>query len=80
MIKIRLFKKGIKKEKKYIIVVSDSKKSRNGKFIEKIGFYSPLTGFIKINTNRLLYWENIGVKINNSVKKIYKIYKNKCSC
>ncbi|ASS47090.1 30S ribosomal protein S16p [Candidatus Nasuia deltocephalinicola] len=78
MIKVKLFLSGIKKKRKFIIVVSNSKSSRNGKFIEKIGFYDPINKILKLNTNKLLYWKKNGAKLNNSVKKIDKIYKKKC--
>lgn len=72
MIKIRLSRIGVKKKPKYIIIVTDSKSPRDSKFIEKIGFYDPVLGNFKIKKKRFFYWKNIGVFINNSVKKIIK--------
>lgn len=76
MIKIRLSRIGKKKKPKYIIIVANSKSPRDSKFIEKIGFYDPILGNLKIKNKKFLYWKNIGAFVNNSVKKIIK--KNKC--
>lgn len=77
MVKIRLSRIGIKKKHKYIIVVSDSKSPRDSNFIEKIGFYDPFLGLLRINKKKVLYWKNTGANLNNSVKKLLKKY-NKC--
>lgn len=72
MVRIRLSRIGVKKKPYYIIVVTNSKSPRDSKFIEKIGFYNPILGNFKIKKERFLYWKNIGVFINKSVKKIIK--------
>ncbi|WP_259288904.1 30S ribosomal protein S16 [Candidatus Nasuia deltocephalinicola] len=70
MLKIRFFRNGLKKKPFYLIVVTDSKNPRNGKFIDKIGFFNPFSKLKKINLNKFLYWKNIGAKLSNSVFKI----------
>ena len=49
MLKIRLKRFGRKKEPSYRIIVIDSKKKRNGKAIEEVGFYNPLTKQTKLH-------------------------------
>lgn len=81
MVKIRLTRKGAKKRPFYQIIVTDSRNARNGKFIEKIGFFNP----IEINTNksinikidRLKYWIKNGAQLSNRVNSIIKIINNK---
>lgn len=55
MLKIRLFRIGFKKNPFYLLVIINSKNSRNGKFIEKIGFFDPFSKLKKINLKRFLY-------------------------
>ncbi|WP_259293006.1 30S ribosomal protein S16 [Candidatus Nasuia deltocephalinicola] len=70
MLKIRFFRKGLKKKPFYSLVVINSKNPRNGKFIDKIGFFNPFSKLKKIDLNKFLYWKNIGAKPTNSVLKV----------
>ncbi len=70
MLKIRLFRKGLKKKPFYSLIVSNSKNSRNGKFIDIIGFFNPFSKLKKINLKKFLYWKKVGAKPTNSVLKI----------
>ncbi len=70
MLKIRFLRKGLKKKPFYSLIVINSKNPRNGKFIDKIGFFNPFSKLKKINLNKFLYWKNIGAKPTNSVLKI----------
>nr|WCH56420.1 ribosomal protein S16 [Hypnea sp.] len=51
MLKIRLKRFGRKKQPSYRIIAIDSRKRRNGKAIEEIGFYNPITKQAKLNIN-----------------------------
>lgn len=78
MVKIRMMRCGCKNRPCYQIYVKDSRSSRDGKFIEKIGYFNPL--FISekrfsINSSRLYYWKTKGAKISNRVLSLLK--KNK---
>ncbi|AFQ24224.1 30S ribosomal protein S16 [Candidatus Portiera aleyrodidarum] len=78
MVKIRMTRCGCKNRPFYQINVKDSRSSRDGKFIEKIGYYNPLVISEKrfcINSSRLGYWKNKGAKISNRVLSLLK--KNK---
>jgi len=69
---IRLTRMGRKKKPFYRIVVTDSRKKRDGGWIESIGYYNPLTEpeTIKYDAERLEYWLGVGAKMSDRVKKI----------
>ena len=75
MVKIRLTRKGAKKQPFYRVVVADSRKPRGGVFLEIIGTYNPLTdpSEIKIDTERAKYWLGCGAQPSSTVKKLLKI-------
>ena len=74
MVKIRLSRTGKKNALSYRIVVMDSRVKRDGRVIEKIGFYDPKTKpvTIKLDQKRLDYWVSQGAKLTEAVKKITK--------
>ena len=69
---IRLTRMGRKKKPFYRVVVTDSRKRRDGGWIESIGYYNPLTqpATIKINTERLADWKGVGAKMSERVEKL----------
>jgi len=71
---IRLTKMGRKKKPFYRIVVTDSRKKRDGGWIESIGYYNPLVepSIIKFDKERLEYWVKVGAKMSERVKTITK--------
>ena len=72
MVKIRLFRTGKKNAPSYRIVVADSRSKRDGKVIEKIGFYDPKTKpqTVKIDQARFDYWISKGAQATEAVKKL----------
>lgn len=64
MVKIRLKRMGMKKMPFYRLVVTDSRNPRDGRFIEEIGHYNPLTDPIdlKIDQERAKYWLGVGAQ------------------
>ncbi len=72
MVKIRLQRQGAKKAPFYHIVVADSKSPRDGKIIEKIGSYDPMTepSTIILDDEKLATWIKNGAKPTESVKKL----------
>ncbi|RIU86050.1 30S ribosomal protein S16 [Candidatus Karelsulcia muelleri] len=72
-IKIRLQRKGRKKKAFYTIVVSNSRSPRNGKFLEKIGFYNPNTNpyTISINVEKAVNWLIKGAQPTCTVKSFF---------
>ena len=73
-VKIRLARHGAKKRPYYRIVVADSRCPRDGKFIEEIGYYNPLTDpvDIKIDEERAKKWLGDGAQPTDTVKKLFK--------
>ncbi len=71
-IKIRLQRHGAKRRPFYFIVVADENAPRDGKFIEKIGSYNPLTvpATILLKSERALHWLEQGAKPTETVRKI----------
>lgn len=70
---IRLTRIGRKKKPFYRIVVTDSRKRRDGGWIEAIGYYNPLNpDFKKIDQERVKYWLSVGAKMSDRVKEITK--------
>ncbi|WP_259286322.1 30S ribosomal protein S16 [Candidatus Nasuia deltocephalinicola] len=70
MLKIRFFRKGLKKKQFYSLIVINSKNPRNGKSVDKIGFFDPFSKLKKINLKKLLYWKRMGAKPSKSALKI----------
>lgn len=73
--KIRLMRMGKIRTPYYRIVVTDSRKARNGLSIEEIGRYSPNQepSFIEVNSERALYWLGVGALPTAAVEAILKI-------
>ena len=69
---IRLTKMGRKKKPFYRIVVTDSRKKRDGGWIESVGYYNPLVepALVKYDTTRLEYWKSVGAKMSERVAKL----------
>jgi small subunit ribosomal protein S16 len=81
-VKIRLKRMGAKKNPFYRIVVADSRSPRDGRFIEEIGYYNPLTEpkTIKVDNEKALQWIKNGAKPTETVEKLFKesgIYETK---
>ncbi len=72
MVIIRLYRKGKKKKPFYNLVVIDKRKARNGKFIEKVGTYNPLSKELKIKIEKIKYWKEKGAKESRTVRFLIK--------
>ena len=70
--KIRLQRHGKKGQPFYHIVVADSRSPRDGKFIEKLGTYNPLTEPAQINIkfDRALYWYSVGAQPSDTARSL----------
>lgn len=73
-VKIRLKRMGAKKNPFYRIVVADSRSPRDGRFIEEIGYYNPLTEpkTVKIDNEKAKKWLNNGAKPTDTVDRLFK--------
>ena len=74
MVKIRLRRMGAKKAPYYRVVVADSRDPRDGKFIEEIGTYNPLTdpATSQIDMERAKYWISNGAQPTDTVRGLLK--------
>ncbi|MEO0184249.1 MAG: 30S ribosomal protein S16 [candidate division WOR-3 bacterium] len=70
MVKIRLRRMGKHKSPFYRIVVIDSRKARDGEYIENLGHYDPMKKNLQLNRDRVEYWISKGAKPTNTVAKL----------
>ena len=79
MVKIRLQREGKKKAPFYHIVVADSRSPRDGKIIEQIGTYDPMTepSTIVLDQEKVAQWIKNGAKPTDTVKKLIEKASNK---
>ena len=74
-VKIRLTRLGKKKQPTYRVVVMDSRKPRDGKYIEQLGIYDPRQepSLIEIDNERALHWLNTGAQPTERAQKLLEI-------
>jgi small subunit ribosomal protein S16 len=76
MVVIRLARAGAKKRPFYHMVVADSRRSRDGRFIERIGFYNPKAPEgrerLRIDNERLTHWKSKGAQPSDTVARLVK--------
>ncbi len=76
MVVIRLARGGAKKRPFYNLVVADSRTRRDGRFIERIGFYNPIATEkeegLRIAVDRLTYWQQQGAQLSLTVARLVK--------
>ena len=74
MVKIRLKRMGANKKPFYRVVVVDSRSPRDGRFIEEIGYYNPLTdpADIKIDGEKAKKWMATGAQATDTVRSLFK--------
>ncbi len=74
MVRIRLRRVGKKKRPSYRVIVADSRSPRDGRFIEAVGHYDPLTEPTTINlkADRIEYWLSVGAQPTDTVRKLIK--------
>ena len=76
MVTIRLARAGSKKRPFYHLVVTDSRNSRDGRFIERIGFFNPIAAGreegLRIDTDRFDHWASRGAQPSDAVRKLVK--------
>jgi small subunit ribosomal protein S16 len=83
MVTIRLSRGGSKKRPFYHFVVTDSRSRRDGRCIERLGFFNPLASgqeeTLRINIERLEHWLSHGAQASERVKKLVKDYRKVAS-
>ena len=72
MVKIRLSRMGAKKAPFYRIIVADSRSPRDGRFIEEVGYYNPMSNPVelKVDTEKVEKWLNSGAQPTETVKSL----------
>ena len=81
MVVIRLARGGAKKRPFFNLVVADSKRARDGRFIERIGFYNPKASAgqesFRVESERLTYWRGKGAKLSDTAARLVKQFAEK---
>jgi small subunit ribosomal protein S16 len=76
MVTIRLARSGAKNRPFYHVIVTDSRNSRDGRYIERLGFFNPLARGneekLRLDTERVEYWKSNGAQPSDRVAKLIK--------
>ena len=76
MVIIRLSRGGSKNRPFFNVVVADSRNRRDGRFIERVGFYNPLAAEgqegLRLELARVSYWQSKGAQLSDAVAKLVK--------
>lgn len=76
MVVIRLSRGGSKKRPFYNVVVADSRCRRDGRFIERVGFYNPVAAEgsegMRLDQDRINYWTGHGAQLSDTVARLFK--------
>ena len=79
MVTIRLTRGGSKKRPFYHVVATDSRSRRDGRYLERLGLFNPLARGqeprLRMNLERIGYWQGVGAQTSERVKKLIKQYK-----
>jgi small subunit ribosomal protein S16 len=79
MVVIRLARGGAKKRPFFNIVATDSRNPRDGRFIERVGFYNPVAAEnepkLRVALDRLNYWTGVGARVSPTVARLVKEHK-----
>ena len=83
MVTIRMNRGGAKGRPFYNIVVSDSRNRRDGRFVERLGFYNPIAAGgeepLRFDIARVNYWKGVGAQISPSVERLLKQFAKKAA-
>jgi len=83
MVVIRLARGGANKRPFYHVVVADSRRSRNGRFIERLGFYDPKAPegreSLRVNVERVDHWKAKGAQLSPTVLRLVKQFGKKAA-
>ena len=76
MVVIRLARGGAKKRPFFNVVVADSRNRRDGRFIERVGFYNPIAGkadeALRLAMDRIAFWQQRGARMSDTVAGLVK--------
>ncbi|MFW8566442.1 30S ribosomal protein S16 [Orrella sp. 11846] len=81
MVVIRMARGGARKRPFYSIVATDSRDRRDGRFIERLGFYNPVANegeeALRLSLERVEYWKSVGAQLSPAVARLVKEYASK---
>ena len=76
MVTIRLSRGGAKKRPFFHLTVCDSRRARDGRFIERVGFFNPIARGgeerLRVDAERIEYWESKGAQLSERVARLVK--------
>lgn len=76
MVKIRLTRGGAKKRPFYHIVVTDQRKKRDGRALERVGYYNPIAGAtetrVELDASRIQHWVDNGAQMTDKVRQLVR--------
>lgn len=83
MLTIRLARGGSKKRPFYHLTVTDSRSARDGRFLERVGFFNPVAAGkeerLRVDMDRVNYWLNTGATVSERVESLLKEAQNKAA-
>ncbi|HVB47279.1 MAG TPA: 30S ribosomal protein S16 [Burkholderiales bacterium] len=83
MVVIRLARGGAKKRPFYNLVVADSRHPRDGRFIERVGFYNPKAPegreALRVDMERVKHWKGEGAQLSSTVVRLVKQFAKKAA-
>ena len=83
MVVIRLARGGANKRPFYHVVVADSRRHVQGKFIERLGFYDPKAPegreSLRVNMERVKHWQGKGAQLSLTAKRLVKLFAKKAA-
>ncbi len=83
MVVIRLARGGAKKRPFYHLVVADSRRARDGRFIERVGFYDPKAPegreALRVNMERVTHWSGKGARLSPTVARLVRQFGKKAA-
>lgn len=78
MVVIRLARGGNRNRPYFTVVAADARSRRDGRFIEKVGFYNPIAAegveAVRLDLERINYWVSVGAQLSPAIKKLVKNY------
>ena len=76
MVVIRLARGGAKKRPFYNVVVADSRRARDGRYVERVGYYNPMAAEgeqkLRIALERITYWQGHGAQLSDTVRRLVR--------
>ena len=81
MVVIRLARSGAKRRPFFNMIVADSRSRRDGRFVERIGFYNPVAAEseqgLRVDMERLAYWQSHGAQLSPTAARLVKVFAEK---